>query len=136
MTAGSLAALSRSYTSEFCTLDTVALKVFIALAQRRASARPGKRRLAPLTRRLTPVLTSSYTTHRQTQHVEKLAATLDASLLLLQGFHQFGLELMRRYAIHHAVGPEWSAGFLRLRLFRFPAVCEGGGYCSSGQEET
>lgn len=29
--------------------------------------------------------------------------------------------------LRHSVGPEWSAGFLRLRLFRFPAVGRGRG---------
>lgn len=81
-----------------------------------------QRNLAPLPRRLTPVLTSSYTTHRQTQHVEKLASPLDFSPVLLQGFHWFGLELMWRYMIHHLVGLDWSAGFLRLRLFCFPVI--------------
>lgn len=90
---------------------------------------------APLTRRLALVLSSSYTTHRQTHHVERLALVLAGSPVLLQGFHWFGLESMWRCLIHHSVGPDWSAGFLRLRLFRFPAVHRGEKrcYCSPGQ---
>lgn len=94
---------------------------------------------APLTRRMTPVLTSSYTTHRQTQHAEKLASILDFSPVLLQGFHWFGLELMWRYTI--TTQSDWIGPLVFLGFVCSASQPSTGGrkkrcYCSSGQEET
>lgn len=80
------------YTSEFCTLDTVALKNIYCLAQECANECPA-----------VSFGSSDPCSHQRLHNTQTDTTcgkvdTLDASPLLLLGFHQIGLELMRRYA--------------------------------------